>query len=124
MILIQRIFIAPSGPPQNLQTVVTDSRSIFISWEPPLPEEQNGILRRYVITLLSVETDEIVTTSAIGTNMTVSGLIPFTTYQCRVAAETIAAGPRTEAVLIKTSEDSKYLCNTLTWDRYLHFICY
>ena len=112
----------PSGPPRNLQAVVTDSRSIFISWEPPLPEEQNGILRQYVITLMSAETDDIVTTSAIGTNMTVSGLIPFTTYQCRVAAETIATGPRTEAVLARTSEDSKYICNRLAGDRYLHAI--
>ena len=115
-------FIAPSGPPRNLQAVVTDSRSMFITWEPPVPEERNGILRQYVITLMSVETDEIVTTSSIGTSVTVSGLLPFTTYRCRVAAQTIATGPTSEAVLARTFEDSKYSCNRLAVDKYLHFI--
>ena len=91
--------------------MAADSRSIFLSWEPPLPEQQNGIIQHFTVTISSVETGDTISTSSMATNVTISGLRPFTSYQCSVVAHTIASGP---AAIIgaSTPEDSKF---TLTY---------
>ena len=113
------LFIAPSGPPRSLEAVTADSRSIFLSWEPPLPEQQNGIIQHYTVTISSVETSDTISTSAMATNVTISGLRPFTSYQCSVVAHTIASGPAA-VTAATTPEDSKF---TLTYLPYtIHYL--
>ena len=92
----------PSGPPRDLQVFATGSSMIVLSWEPPLLEQQNGIIRQYHITLVSGQTT---VTTAMSTNVTISGLRPFTTYQCSVAALTISAGPVSGTISVTTPED-------------------
>ena len=96
-------FSVPSGPPRDLQVFATGSSMIFLSWEPPLLEQQNGIIRQYHISLVSGQST--VTTTSMNTNVTISGLRPFTTYQCSVAALTISAGPVSGTIPVTTPED-------------------
>lgn len=48
--------LAPSAPPQSV-TVLTvgnhNSTSISISWDPPPPDHQNGVIQEYKVEMMS-----------------------------------------------------------------------
>lgn len=97
---------APSSPPLNFIVRADTSRSLFFSWDPPLPEHQNGIIRHYVINITSIDGSFNVSTPTTQTNYTVLAPIrPFITYICNIAAETVAVGPVSEDISILTPQD-------------------
>ena len=96
---------APSGPPTNFSATVIDSRSIFLSWEPPVADQQNGILRHYFISLVSDAGAETRNITSSQQSLTVTGLRPNTEYSCTVRAGTIRIGPPTAALLRTTFEN-------------------
>ena len=92
---------APSGPPQNLMLTV-DETSLTASWEPPLPEERNGVISSYTLNcsggseILELRLNPIST-------ITLYDLGPNTQYMCEVAAWTSAGmGPFTDLISITT----------------------
>lgn len=48
-----RVFLAPSGPPQNVVLTVTDNTILTLSWEPPAEDLQNGAITAYTINCTS-----------------------------------------------------------------------
>ena len=87
-------FTAPSGPPQSFQAVAISSTSIRLTWAAPLPDEKNGVIVSYTITVTDVESGEVVQqTSSSASLLIVGSLNPYHTYQCAVAATTVATGP-------------------------------
>uniref|UniRef100_A0AAY4EA54 Roundabout, axon guidance receptor, homolog 2 (Drosophila) n=1 Tax=Denticeps clupeoides TaxID=299321 RepID=A0AAY4EA54_9TELE len=86
---------APSAPPQQV-TVLTvgnqNSTSISISWDPPPPEHQNGIIQEYKIWCLGNETRFHVnkTVDAAIRSVVVGGLQIGVLYRVEVAASTSA----------------------------------
>ncbi|XP_037507198.2 Down syndrome cell adhesion molecule-like protein Dscam2, partial [Rhipicephalus sanguineus] len=40
---------APTGAPQNIRVTPTGSRSLQVSWKPPLDEESNGLVQGYYV---------------------------------------------------------------------------
>ncbi|XP_077421337.1 roundabout homolog 2 isoform X13 [Vanacampus margaritifer] len=86
---------APSAPPQQV-TVLTvgnqNSTSISISWDPPPPDHQNGIIQEYKIWCLGNETRFHVnkTVDAAIRSVVVGGLQVGVVYQVEVAASTSA----------------------------------
>ncbi|XP_072316546.1 roundabout homolog 2 isoform X1 [Eucyclogobius newberryi] len=86
---------APSAPPQQV-TVLTvgsqNSTSISISWDPPLPDHQNGIIQEYKIWCLGNETRFHVnkTVDAAIRSVVVGGLQMGLVYKVEVAASTSA----------------------------------
>ena len=102
------LFPAPSGSPVYFQARVLDSRSVYLEWDPPLPDMQNGIIRKYSVTVVDVVGRET-TINTTETNTTVSGLKPFSTYFCTVAAYTIEPGPSATVLNILTPQDGKYI---------------
>ena len=99
--------LVPSGTPANFQARALDSRSIQLSWDPLPSALQNGIIRWYRVTILDNAGEERVI-STTETSVTIAALNPFTTYNCTVAAETIAVGPSTPPLQIVTPQDSKH----------------
>ena len=100
---------APSGPPTNFQVTADTTRSLVLTWEPPFPQHQNGILRHYIVTIALNNTTQVNNFSTTANTLRVTALIkPFRTYLCSVVAVTIALGPATEDVAVRTSEDSEY----------------
>ena len=85
-----------------------------MTWQPPPPEHQNGIITAYVVNVSLEDNDTIVqhyTTSS--PSLTLVGLHPFSTYMVVVAAETgVGRGPFSSGLRIYTPEDSKifYRC--------------
>ena len=100
----------PSGPPTSFITNATDSRTITLSWGTPQADEQNGILRYYLVTLTSVLPTETRNISSSQFSITISNLRPYTTYSCTVRAGTVGIGPPTIVQQILTPEDGM-ICN-------------
>jgi len=89
--------------------MASDATSIFLTWEPPPLEEQNGIIRHYEVVLLAIHTGETHNQTSTTTSITVTSLRPYTTYNCTVAAETVATGPFTTAIIVQTPQAGKHV---------------
>lgn len=98
-------FIAPTSPPTLTSYYDVDSTSLYFSWSPPPVDHQNGIIRRYDLTLTELETGSVFSYSTTGTNFTAMLLHPNYQYQLEVSAVTIGTGPSSVPVILLTPED-------------------
>lgn len=82
-----------------------DSTSIFLDWDDPPAEQQNGIIREYHINYTELETGnaffKVVTTDS----ATISSLHPNYNYYINVTAVTILPGPTSQVIVVMTPED-------------------
>ena len=85
-----------------------DSTTLMISWMPPPLEHQNGIIREYQVNITERETGIAHHLTTAATTLTVSSLHPFYTYDCTLAAFTIAEGPYSVEVNITMPEDGMF----------------
>ena len=87
----------------------TSHESIFLSWDPPLFEEQNGVITGYTVNVTNLRREETLQFTVIDSqNLSIGSLLPHTTYACIVAAHTmVGAGPFSPQLLIRTLETSK-----------------
>ena len=100
----------PSGSPLNF-TNSTTSRTLTLSWSPPLPSQRNGVIVNYLITCSSGGSI-INSTRTSSTILTITGLQPFTDYFCLVRAATIAGdGPATVMHVLTKEESELHLTN-------------
>ncbi|XP_063112065.1 roundabout homolog 3 isoform X2 [Cavia porcellus] len=85
---------APSGPPQGVTVALggDGNSSITVSWEPPLPSQQNGAITEYQIWCLGSDSRFHLNRSAAGwaRSATLRGLRPGLLYRTLVAAATSA----------------------------------
>uniref|UniRef100_A0A8C0KAC8 Roundabout homolog 3 n=1 Tax=Canis lupus dingo TaxID=286419 RepID=A0A8C0KAC8_CANLU len=85
---------APSGPPQGVTVALggEGNSSVTVSWEPPLPSQQNGVIKEYQIWCLGNESRFHLNRSAAGwaRSAVLRGLLPGLLYRTRVAAATSA----------------------------------
>ena len=86
---------APTGVPQSLEAVAVSSSSILITWNPPVEEEQNGVIRMYYINVTELPTGNVRELMAHGDERikVVNNLHPYYVYECAVAAYTVGLGP-------------------------------
>ncbi|KFO61605.1 Roundabout 2, partial [Corvus brachyrhynchos] len=93
---------APSAPPRAV-SVAGNGTSVRISWQPPPPAEQNGVIRDYRIWCLGNESRFHINQSVEGTVLATElrGLVPGVPYHAEVAAATSAGvGARSAPVPI------------------------
>ena len=102
----------PSGPPTNFTLSLLSSTSIQLSWDPPLSEERNGIVRQYIVHV-ELPVGEILSYTTSSNSYAVSGLRPYTTYFFSVAALTVGAGPPTERIVAQTITDGMSIHDSL-----------
>ncbi|XP_067607530.1 roundabout homolog 3 [Pseudorca crassidens] len=85
---------APSGPPQGVAVALggDGNSSITVSWDPPLPSQQNGVIKEYQIWCLGNESRFHLNRSASGwaRSAVLRGLLPGLLYRIQVAAATSA----------------------------------
>ncbi|XP_060016653.1 roundabout homolog 3-like isoform X9 [Lagenorhynchus albirostris] len=85
---------APSGPPQGVAVALggDGNSSITVSWDPPLPSQQNGVIKEYQIWCLGNESRFHLNRSAAGwaRSAVLRGLLPGLLYRTQVAAATSA----------------------------------
>ena len=84
-----------------------NSYTLSISWSPPEPQDINGVIRGYTVTLLEMDTLESITDTTNQTSITLSSLIPSFTYVYTVAARTVSLGPASPEMNITMPEDGK-----------------
>lgn len=99
----------PTGPPQNISPEIISSRSIWLTWEPPLLEERNGEITGYTVAVTNVDTGESFELLTSETTLNVDSLRPYMNYNLTVAASTdIGQGPSALEVSITTPEDGVF----------------
>lgn len=104
----------PSGEPQNLSGRPIDSRSIEVTWNPPPPDLQNGVITGYKIFYvknldeLSEEDAQSVTVDADANKLTLAPLAVWTEYKIWVLAFTsVGDGPKSQPIIVSTDEDGR-----------------
>ena len=85
-----------------------DSESIFVSWQPPPTEQQNGIIREYHVNITEVETGDEYSLVSYHLNATVGSLHPNYCYNITIAAVTIGPGPPSPSFVVQTSESGLF----------------
>ena len=94
-----------SGPPLNLMANVVDSKTVTLSWDPPLEENRNGIIRSYTVHVTDKLMNENTTYSSDTTNITLTSLRPYSVYLFAVAADTTSfPGPYSSPFLFQMPE--------------------
>ena len=90
-----------------MNAAASSSRSVSISWSPPQRDQRNGIVLYYLVTLTSTTGSITRNVSSVQQTVSISGLSPYTDYNCTVQAETIGVGPPSPVVQISTPEDGR-----------------
>jgi len=104
------LFLAPTAAPLNVRGFAIGSTSLSLNWNPPPAHHHNGRIRNYRVNILNVITNELTQSTTNNTQLTVPSLRPYSTYQCTVAAVTVAQGPPSTPVTIQTYQDGKFPC--------------
>ena len=89
-----------------MESNLVNSRALSLTWSPPPPEDQNGIIRNYLVNISVVESGEhFYQLTSNATVLVVDELHPYYTYSCIVAALTVGTGPFTEVTTVQLPED-------------------
>ena len=91
-----------------------DSRTIQVTWDPPLAEEQNGVIQHYLVVVMVRQTLTSLSLNATSTSLTLSDLHPAYDYSIEVAAVTIGVGPFSAAISVTTPDDGKKFLHLLS----------
>ena len=70
---------------------------------------RNGIVTEYRINVTEVDTGRVSLLTSFTTSFVVQSLHPYYTYLFTVSAHTVATGPFSNSVRIRTPEDRKFL---------------
>lgn len=104
-------YSAPSSHPSNSTGYALNSTHIYLTWDPPPPEEINGVIREYRINITEEETGTFFQYVVNPDNqILIAGpLHPFYTYHSVIVAFTVAVSPTSTTITVRTEEDSKYM---------------
>ena len=101
---------SPSGPPEKptLTVVQANTTSIYLSWEEP--EDNNAPILMYRITLERVEDGRggVSVFTSNTTELTVTGLTPFTNYSVQVVAVNSIGTSAPSVLTVMTEEGSEH----------------
>lgn len=100
--------LAPSSHPTELRVDEIASRHAFLLWNPPILEDQNGVIRSYTLNITEENTGTVFQITTSGTEILLDFLHPAYTYTCAVAAVTIAPGPYSQPLVITTTPDGMF----------------
>ena len=96
---------APASAPTSFVASEITSSSVTLSWNEIPFEDQNGIVREYIINITEVNTGSIVQKVSTTNSLTLENLHPYYTYAVMVAAYTIESGPYSMVFNFTTAED-------------------
>ena len=104
-------YSAPASHPSNSTGYALNSTHIYLTWDPPPPEDVNGVIREYRINVTEVETGVLrqFTTPANVRELVVGPLHPYYSYRSTIVAFTIQVGPYSTAITVRTEEDGELL---------------
>ncbi len=91
----------PTTSPENVTISAINATTIYLSWEGVITRV--GILRDYVIRVLEVDTGLLMDYRSSFTSIAIP-VHPDYAYRCSVSAFTVASGPFSQAVTIRTPQ--------------------
>ena len=109
--------LVPSNAPQVVTVSATSSKSIFVSWDPVIPDDRNGIIKGYKVNYQALPNGDMaakflnITKAQQNKRQTVTldHLNKFTNYSIGVLAFTaFGNGPASVVQVVETLEDSKF----------------
>lgn len=103
-----------TGMPENITFDPTSSRTMTLSWDPPVADSRDGTISRYNILCSSDEHMEFSLQQynlATAQSVSMTGLNPFTNYNCCIATQTTNGNGPYRCDVGITLEDGK----TYTW---------
>ena len=95
----------PKTAPDNVTISAINSSAIYLQWEGTIT--QVGVIRDYVIHVLEVDTGLVMEYRTSLTSIAIS-VHPDYVYSCSVSAFTVASGPFSEVVTVKTPQAGEY----------------
>ena len=98
----------PRAPPLNVGGSVVNYSTIVLNWNPPDIDDQNGIVRYYVVNVTELQTGNMFQFTANATSLTITSLHPAYTYKITVSAATIRPGPFSPTLTLQTDEAGRY----------------
>ena len=105
-------YVAPSGPPVSIQLTAESFNSITVSWEPPLPEQQNGRIVRHHVTVTDaalISNRDLIYDVSDGNVQLIDTLDADTSYAIRMAAATSTGiGPFSAIRTVTTLRNGKF----------------
>ncbi|XP_034529847.1 receptor-type tyrosine-protein phosphatase F-like [Notolabrus celidotus] len=97
----------PSSYAHNLSVIGLTATSTTLAWDPPPLAERNGKIVKYVVVYRDINSQHNHTNSTTETQMTVTDLLPDTTYDIRVQAFTSkGGGPNSPSIQSRTMSTS------------------
>lgn len=110
--LIYYFYVEPHSPPTSIEIPSTDKRTVTISWQPPIPEDRNGIITYYLIVVYNLDfMVNNITVNVSGTllSYTVTGLEEYSTHRCEISAGTsIGSGPFSSPTEFMTTQNGNH----------------
>lgn len=98
----------PSGIVQDLEVSEVYSRRVVLSWMPPEPEYQNGVVTEYHLSIEALDFYFSFHQIFPNTSGEVRNLKPYSTYQVTISASTvIGVGPQSDVFTFQTLEDGR-----------------
>lgn len=107
---------APASSPTDVSASMVGTTSFLLSWREPPLEDQNGIIRHYLINIIEENTGaefQLNTTTA-DTELLIESLHPSYRYICTVAAISVEPGPYSSPITVDTETARKcviHSCN-------------
>lgn len=100
--------LVPTGPPVDVELQSVTSSSAVISWGEPSLDQHNGILLGYSVTVMNIKDSiklHVNATAIFISDVVLSPLKPFTSYNVSVAATTInGTGPLSSPLEFTTAQ--------------------
>ena len=95
----------------NITVTVVSSVAISVTWEPPLAQDQNGIITSYIIQLYDTVNGQTTLYEREGhhSQLVIDVLHPYYVYDVSMAAKTVELGPFSASQSVQTFQDSKYV---------------
>ena len=112
------IFAAPSGPPLNVAVTDITSRSMNVSWDPPV--EPNGKIVGYKVIYYEIDNQERKLLNVPEQGYTIKNLKPFRTYRISVACKSSGGiGQHSVEIENKTLPEGESLVSSFAFFRAL-----
>lgn len=83
------------------------AKVLYLSWNPPAIEYQNGIIRSYVIRVTEQSTATLFQFTSFVTEFFIYSLHPYYLYNLSIAAVTVDTGPFSDPAVVRTLETGK-----------------